>query len=39
VGAGRHSLRVMALRVFGDEERKEDWDFVRTVEFNLAYKT
>jgi hypothetical protein len=35
---GRYRFRVMALRIFGDEERKEDWDVVETVEFELRYE-
>jgi hypothetical protein len=39
VDAGRYSFKVMALRIFGDEDRIEDWDVVRTVEFSVSYKT
>jgi hypothetical protein len=35
---GTYGLRVRALRVFGDEEREEDWDVVATVEFGNKYK-
>jgi hypothetical protein len=34
---GRYSLRVRALRIFGDEAREGDWDVVRTVEFSFRY--
>ncbi|KAJ4344850.1 uncharacterized protein N0V89_012594 [Didymosphaeria variabile] len=34
---GSYSLRVKALRIFGDEEKDEDWDVVKTVEFGIKY--
>jgi hypothetical protein len=34
---GSYSLRVKALRIFGDEGKDEDWDVVKTVEFSFKY--
>ncbi|KAF1980224.1 subtilisin-like serine protease-like protein [Bimuria novae-zelandiae CBS 107.79] len=34
---GSYSLRVRALRIFGDEAMQEDWDVVKTVEFSFKY--
>ncbi|KAL5389691.1 hypothetical protein DPSP01_002186 [Paraphaeosphaeria sporulosa] len=34
---GSYSLRVKALRIFGDEDKEEDWDIVKTVEFGFKY--
>lgn len=34
---GSYSLRVKALRVFGDENKDEDWDVVKTVQFSFKY--
>jgi hypothetical protein len=39
VKKGQYSFKIMALRIFGDEERTEDWDVVRTVAFSFTYKT
>jgi hypothetical protein len=36
---GRYSLRVKALRIFGDEDQEEDWDVVRTADFGIRYKS
>lgn len=36
---GVYSLRVSALRVFGDKADKDDWDVVTTVPFNLKYES
>ncbi|RSM17836.1 hypothetical protein CDV31_003262 [Fusarium ambrosium] len=36
---GVYSLRVSALRVFGDKAGKDDWDVVTTVPFNLKYES
>jgi hypothetical protein len=38
VNEGRYSFRVMALRVFGNEDEERDWDMVRTVEFRFTYE-
>ncbi|KAF2177139.1 subtilisin-like protein [Zopfia rhizophila CBS 207.26] len=38
VDEGWYSFRIMALRIFGNEEREGDWDVVRTVEFSFTYK-
>jgi hypothetical protein len=35
---GSYSLRVKALRIFGDEDREGDWDVVRTAEFGIKYE-
>ncbi|KAI2487821.1 peptidase [Pyrenophora tritici-repentis] len=35
--AGVYKMRVRALRIFGDEKRKEDWDVIETVEFGIKY--
>ncbi|KAH5463519.1 hypothetical protein HBI31_213750 [Parastagonospora nodorum] len=34
---GTYRLRVQALRIFGDESKKEDWDVVETVPFGIKY--
>jgi subtilisin family serine protease len=34
---GSYRLRVMALRVFGDEKRAEDWDVVESATFGVKY--
>jgi hypothetical protein len=39
VDEGRYRFRVMALRIFGNEEREEDWDVIRTVEFGFTYQS
>lgn len=36
---GVYSLRVSALRVFGDKAAKGDWDVVTTVPFHLKYES
>lgn len=36
VPEGRYEWRILALRIFGDRNRKEDWQ-TRTFEFNLRY--
>jgi hypothetical protein len=38
VEEGQYSFKIMALRIFGDEERAEDWDVVRTVAFRFTYE-
>lgn len=35
---GSYSVRVQALRIFGDESKEEDWDVVNTVAFELKYQ-
>jgi hypothetical protein len=37
VQEGLYKLRVTALRIFGDEEREDDWDVTETVDFNFTY--
>jgi hypothetical protein len=37
VREGLYKFRVTALRIFGDEEREDDWDVTETVEFNFTY--
>ncbi|GJD00643.1 subtilisin Carlsberg [Colletotrichum higginsianum] len=32
-----YSMEVRALRIFGDREKKEDWDVIKTVPFILKY--
>jgi hypothetical protein len=34
---GSYRMRVMALRIFGDEERGEDWDVVESAGFAVKY--
>ncbi|KAH9867743.1 hypothetical protein IAQ61_008338 [Plenodomus lingam] len=34
---GSYKMRAMALRVFGDEEREEDWDVVESIPFAIKY--
>jgi hypothetical protein len=36
---GKYALRISALRIFGDEENREDWDVADTVDFNIKYMT
>ncbi|KZM24061.1 uncharacterized protein EKO05_0004598 [Ascochyta rabiei] len=36
---GSYRMRVAALRIFGDEEREEDWDIVESVSFAVKYQT
>jgi hypothetical protein len=38
VDEGQYSLRIKALRIFGDEEKEEDWDVYNTVTFSLTYQ-
>jgi hypothetical protein len=38
IDEGRYTLRVMALRIFGNEEDEKDWDTVNTVEFSFTYE-
>ncbi|OLN97593.1 Minor extracellular protease vpr 1 [Colletotrichum chlorophyti] len=33
-----YAMKVSALRIFGDREKEEDWDIVKTVPFILKYK-
>lgn len=35
---GVYSLKVSALRIFGNESRDDDWDVVTTVPFSLKYE-
>jgi hypothetical protein len=35
---GQYSMKIMGLRIFGDEEREEDWDVIRTVPFSFTYR-
>jgi hypothetical protein len=35
---GRYSMKIMALRIFGDEEQADDWDVIRTVPFSFTYR-
>ena len=35
--SGNYSILVRALRIFGDAEKKEDYDAVSTVPFTLQY--
>ena len=35
---GSYRLRVSALRIFGDEDKEEDWDVVETVDFGFTYE-
>lgn len=34
---GIYSMRVSALRIFGNEERKEDWDVITSAAFAVKY--
>ncbi|KAH8693365.1 peptidase [Phaeosphaeriaceae sp. PMI808] len=34
---GAYRVRVRALRVFGDENKGDDWDIITSVEFSIAY--
>ncbi|KAH9882689.1 hypothetical protein J1614_000925 [Plenodomus biglobosus] len=34
---GSYRMRAMALRIFGNEERKEDWDVVESTTFGIKY--
>ncbi|GJC78195.1 minor extracellular protease vpr [Colletotrichum liriopes] len=34
-----YAMEIRALRIFGDTEKKEDWDVFKTVPFNLKYAT
>lgn len=36
---GTYSLRVKALRIFGDEAKESDWDVMETVAFNVGYES
>ncbi|USP79989.1 serine-type endopeptidase [Curvularia clavata] len=36
---GLYRMRVMALHIFGDEARKEDWDVVDSASFAVKYAT
>jgi hypothetical protein len=38
VDEGQYSLRIKALRIFGDEEKEEDWDVYDTVTFSFTYQ-
>jgi hypothetical protein len=38
VDEGQYSLRVKALRIFGDEKKEEDWDVYNTVTFGFTYE-
>ncbi|KAI6256161.1 hypothetical protein MCOR27_005848 [Pyricularia oryzae] len=38
VPAGSYKIVLTALRVFGDQTKVEDWDFIETVPFNIEYK-
>ena len=38
LGEGRYKLRIMVLRIFGDQEDEEDWEIYDTVEFSFTYK-
>jgi hypothetical protein len=35
---GQYSMKIMALRIFGDEEQADDWDVIRTVPFSFTYR-
>ncbi|KAH7323272.1 peptidase S8/S53 domain-containing protein [Stachybotrys elegans] len=37
VPEGSYSLLVRALKIFGDEEKEEDWDVVETPRFQIQY--
>lgn len=39
VPAGRYKFRVRSLRVFGREDKKEDWDILYGYPFYIAYDT
>jgi subtilisin family serine protease len=36
---GSYRMRIRALRIFGNEEREEDWDVVETTSFAFKYAT
>ncbi|KAJ4361498.1 hypothetical protein N0V95_001835 [Ascochyta clinopodiicola] len=36
---GSYRIKVTALRIFGDEEREQDWDTVESVGFTMKYLT
>jgi hypothetical protein len=37
VPEGRYKVVFSALRVFGDAEKEDDWDFAETVPFDVKY--
>lgn len=36
---GSYSLKVKALRIFGNASKEEEWDVVKTVAFSLKYES